>query len=105
MLDDNFSPTHELFPRQLSENAVEARGNPLRSKQATASASFEREDDLDGYLDTPLFADCNDRRFAKAIVKRVKEAESHGRKQKMQKEEEGQLPNSKKRKVEMLVLD
>ena len=55
--------------------------------------------------DTPLCADCNDRRFANAIVKRVKEAEGHGRKQKMEKEEEGQPPNSKKRKVEMLVLD
>ena len=101
---------HELLPRRLYDKASKAFGNPLRSKLATASAYFEREDGVDRYLDTGLLADWNDRRFTKEFIKRVKEAERHGRKQKVDKEEEGsgeegELSDSKKRKVEVLVLD
>ena len=109
LFDSNCSPTHKLLPRLLYDKAVEALGNPLCSKLATANAYFEGEDGLDSYLDTRLFADWNDRRFTKAIVKRVKEAEKHEREQKMEKkdeerEDEGQPSNCKRRKVEVLVL-
>ena len=105
LLCANHSPTSELLPRRLYDKAVEALGNPLRSKLATASAYFEKADGLESYLDTRLFADWNDRRFTKAIIKRVREAETHERKRKMEKEEEGEPSNSKKGKIEVLLLD
>ena len=112
LFDSNYSPSHELLPRRLYDKVVEALGKPLRSKLATASAYFEGEDGLDSYLDTHLFADWGDRRSTKATIKRVKEAEKREPQQKMEtqqeekkEEKEGQPTKSKKRKVEVLVLD